>query len=269
MKQAILLFFCGMWAILGHAQNSLDSLRTVPLNERDYLAVSYQFDHFNKDIKPFNTVMLEYQNKLKRWTLVSRAQVSNRFGVNAWYAEQDVFKKFKSKDYLFVQVGFSPYDVFSRFRFTGEYYRAFAEKWEFSAGAKYLQFQDSIHVYMATGSLSKYSGRFLTILRVNGGVQNSATPNVLNASLQQRFYHSDNAYSALIAGYGVDPNTAIFSNNPSVELQKNTIFNVGIKTVQELKGHWFLQGQVEFHHLNFGSAQRNQMMYELKAFYTW
>ena len=250
-------------------EDSLHLQTKSPLTEKNYVSLEYRFDHFSDDLANWNTATVEAQNNFDSWVAVTRLNVANRFGEDAWSVEQDIYKKFKSNDYLFLNGGYSPSPIFARMRLSGEYFNPFAQQWEHSMGARYIQFQDTTHVFLLTGSLSKYSGAFLTILRANVGFQNSSSVNVFSGSLQQRYYYKDDSYVAVYGGYGEDPNALLFSNNPAIRIENFKTLNLGVSVLHQIDDRWYVQARTEFQKLNFGTVERNQLYYALKVYYTW
>lgn len=263
MKKWFLSLLCAFWAFTFQAQEK------EIFKDRNYVAVGEEFSHFDKDLKSWNTISLEAKLKQQSWTFLTRANVANRFADWGFAIEEEVYKTFESKDYLALNAGYSPSSIFYNYRFGAEFFNPFAKTWEHSVGLQYIRFQDSVSVTSATASLSKYYGSNLTILRVTGGYQNLSSLSTLSGSLQQRYYHDDNVYSFLVLGYGYDPSSILFNNNDSLTVVKNTTFNAGLGTFQQLGENWFLQGQVGYQWFDFGATQRNQFSYSLKSFFTW
>ena len=268
-KLLLIALFYFLFLRVNGQNDSIAPPTTRTLNEKNYVSLEYEFAHFNSDLNPWNTATLEAQFNHKQWVFVPRATTTSRFDQTGWSVEQDAYRKLKSKDYFYLHAGYSPSTVFYNYRLAGEYYNAFAKSWEHSIGARYIYYHDNTYAILGTASLSKYYSRFLTILRGNIGYQNNADLNVLNGTLQQRYYHSDNSYSALQLGYGFDPNLVLFNNSEYVVLEKNTQFNASLRTVQELGKNWVIQGQVACQWYDFGILERWQYIYALKIIYCW
>jgi YaiO family outer membrane protein len=180
-----------------------------------------------------------------------------------------VYKKFKSKDYLYLTSGVSSSSIFHNFHISGEYFNSFKSTWEHSYGLKFTQFSDSLFSIIGTTSISKYNGRFLTIIRSNVGYQNSSVINTLNVNIKQRYYNSDDSSSDLTIGYGYNSNLILFENNDNIQLTENRTFVVGLNTFQKLSKRWYLNSNYSFQWFDFGNVERNQYSYSLSIYYTW
>lgn len=264
----IFAFLC-LFSVFNTVLGQQDSLKSHLLIERNYFALSYEFSHFNTSLSNWNTSYIEGQFKNNSWTFIPRITISSRFNQNAWLAEQEVYKKFKGSDYLYLKAAYSPSFVFANYKAEVDYYKSFTNAWEAIIGAKYMQYQDSINVSLASLGIAKYYSKYYTVLRSNFGFQNSSKLNIFSASFQQRLYHNDNAYTALTVSYGLDPNNLLFNNNPNIIVTQNKSMAVALSSIKELKQKWFLQGLIEYQYLDFGISKRNQMSYALKLFYSW
>lgn len=264
---SLLLILCSFTAF-AQEKDSSKALRPNTLIQQNYVAAEYQHDFFDQDLDPWNTAGLEVQTISKQWTFLSKVLLAERFEESGFYAEQEVYRKMTNKDYLYFQAGYSPDEIFSSYRFSTEYFNPFGKGWENSFGFRYLQFEEDIKIYILTNSWSKYYGRFVSIIRLNAGFQNSDEINLASGSFQQRYYHNDDAYTSLYFGLGFDPNTAIFGAVPNRNLDRNTVMSIGLKSLQALSKRTFIQGQAEYQKLNFGRIERQQYTFALKVFYT-
>ena len=237
--------------------------------DKNYISIGNEFTHFDKDFKPWNTSTIETKLNHNTWVFLSRINIANRFEKLGISVEQDIYKKFESKNYMFVNGSYSPSSIYYKYRLAAEYFNSFGKVWEHSIGGKFMQFRDSLYVAIITMSLSKYTGRFLTILRTNIGYENSSSSSTLNFSLQQRYYHSDNVYTALFTGYGYNPNVVLFNINRGLITSRNTTFNIGLKTFRQISQHWLMEIQAEYQWFDFGTSNRNLYTYSIKLFYSW
>lgn len=242
---------------------------SLSFNERNYISVKNEFSHFSKDLKPWNTSSVETNFVKNSWSFQTKVTVSNRFSKSGWLLDQEVYKKFKSKDYLYLTAGVSSSSMFHNFHISGEYFNTFKSTWEHSYGLKFTQFSDSLFSIIGTTSISKYNGRFLTIIRANAGYQNSSVINTLNVNIKQRYYNSDDSSSDLTIGYGYNSNLILFENNDNIQLTENRTFVVGLNTFQKLSKRWYLNSNYSFQWFDFGNVERNQYSYSLSFYYTW
>ncbi|MCB0686251.1 MAG: hypothetical protein KDC53_06995, partial [Saprospiraceae bacterium] len=136
-------------------------------------------------------------------------------------------------------------------------------------GLQFLSFHDTTRVLSPSISLSKYTGQFLTIGRFNMGLKNLSAPWNFYGGLQQRYYHSDQSYSAFSIGYGYDPDLTIFFNGIDLTEIRNKTFNLGLQTTQMLNSTWQMQLRGELQWLQFGTDRRKQANYFIKLFYYW
>lgn len=268
MRIILFIQFCLIFTI-SLANDTLQDCATRALNERNYLALAYDYSHFNQSLSPWHTLQVEGQFQRKKWVLIPRLIATQRFDQQAGAVEFETYRKFENKDYVFGKLAFSPSDVLARTRVEVEYFNPFHKKWEFSLGTKYMNFQDSIDVTVLTASLSKYTGKFYSLLRFTTGWNNSNHLNVFSASFQQRYYHNDFEFSALSLGYGFDPNTLLFNASSNINVVQSTVINASLFHQRPLNSRWFLEGKIEYTYFDFGASQRNQFLYAIKLFYTW
>lgn len=251
------------------AQPSSASGDTLPLTQRNYVGLQGEYAHFSKDLKAWKTVALESQLLHKSWVFLPKLSYSERFEQKAWFTELDLYKKCVNKDYFYLKGAYSASEVFAHRRFDAEYFNTFAKVWEHSVGLKYMHYNGNIDVSLLTASLSKYSGKYYTLLRANLGVQNSITPNILSASIQQRYYHSDLAFSAVNISYGFDPSAVILNGNTTTAVAQNKTFSLRVSTQQAIGSRFFLEARADMIKYTFVSNQRSQFLYSLKLMYTW
>ena len=147
-------------------------------------------------------------------------------------------------------------------------FNPFAKTWEFSFGARYLNYDQVTETGVLTASVSHYYAKFLSIARLNAGFGN-LTSNItdFSGSFIQRYYHSDTRYSSIFASYGYDPNLQLFENNTNVLVSENSVFNFGINSLFNITSTWDALFQFEYSYFNFGVSTRNQYSISIKIFY--
>lgn len=252
--------------LLGYTQG--DSTTIVPAKPKQQLFLSHEYSFFDRDLVDWHTSTIGARWTKNSWVLLPKFSVANRFSENGWLIEPEAYKKLKSGDYIYLMAGGSPSTIFYRYSGAFEYYNPFKEVWEHSAGVRYMQFQNDVQIGLITASVSKYSGRFLSILRAGAGYSfNLETLAAVFGTFQQRYYHSDDAYSTLFFSYGYDPDILLFTSQKNFDINKVQVMGVGLNTFQRLSNHWLILGQLEYQYYTFSNFNRNQYSAALKLIY--
>ncbi len=266
LQANVRMLVIGATAILvTHAFGQADSLA-----RGNYISVAHEYAWFKENATEWNTTVLEARFETNnQWSFLPRAYFSNRFDQTGWLGEVDAYHTFKSKDYLFLQVGYSPDPIFPNYKLGAEYFHQFAKKWEYSLGARYFAFSSTNNIVLWTGSLSKYSGSHLTIFRPFVGIQGTGDFNNLTFTLQHRYYRNEKEYVGIFGNFGYNPGLLLFAENTSVQLTQAEQYGGGITSTHLLSDRWRMTGQFEYIFMDLGSATRNQYLATVKVQYLW
>lgn len=244
--------------------------QTDSLSHDNYISVAHEYAWFKENAPEWNTTIIEGRIETdNQWSFLPKVYSSSRFDKTGWLGEVDVYRTFKNKDYLFVQVGYSPDAIFPNYKLGGEYFHPFSKKWEFSVGGRYFDFAATENIILWTGSLSKYSGNHLTIFRPFVGIQGTGDFNNLTFTLQHRYYRSDKEYVGLFGNFGYNPGLLLFAENSAVQLTQAEQYGGGLISTHLLSDRWRLAGQFEYVFMDLGSAIRNQYLAGIKIHYLW
>jgi len=258
----IAILFAGILVAI-QAMGQADSL-----SRGNHVSIAHEYAWFKENAPEWNTTVLEGRMETANdWAILPRLYVSERFNKTGWLGEVDAYHTFKSKDYIFLQAGYSPEAIFPSYKLGAEYFHPFAKKWEYSLGGRYFGFSEANDILLWTGSLSKYSGKHLTIFRPFVGIQGTGDFNNLTFTLQHRYYRTDKEYLGIFGNFGYNPGLLLFAENTSVQLTQAEQYGGGISSTHLLGDRWRMAGQFEYIFMDLGTATRNQYLATLKVYY--
>lgn len=163
------------------------------------LAFEGSYSWFN-NISDWQEALLEYEHKTKWITGIGRTNYAHRFNESGIQFETDLYPKISKKMYAYINLGYSPSNIFPEFRYGGELYGSLPAAFELSAGFRRLHFEtDTVTMY--TGSVGKYFGNYWISLRP------FITPQAGDASFSltlfvRRYFSTADSYVTLIVGGG-------------------------------------------------------------------
>ncbi len=154
---------------------------------------------------------VQFGKRAPKNTIIFKVNYNIRGNSTGFQPEIDMYPTLTKKAYLYLNYGFSIYDVFPKHRIGLELYHKLPWSMEASVGGRYMDFGDNSLVYIFTGSLTKYWGNYAFIFRpfitpddVSKRVSQSALLNV-------RKYTTDaDNYFGVTAGAGFSPDQRIF-----------------------------------------------------------
>lgn len=195
--------------------NELKQLKTFLLNQLivDGLVVGGTIDYFTEGYNPWYFGYLQYGRQTKIGAIIGRLNYGDRnqnftsFGIQG---EVDIYPRLSRKSYGYVNLGYSPSQIFPSFRFGMEYYTMIGDsKFEGSVGIRYLDFLIN-QVTMYTGSIGYYWGNEYASFRpffIADQYGFGATFNFL----YRKFFSGKGDFLQLTTGYGLVPDERILS----------------------------------------------------------
>lgn len=159
---------------------------------------------YTGDFDPVVLTGLEYERSAGIGKVIGRINHAYRFDQHGLQAEIDLYPRFSKAVYTYFNYGYSKSPVFPIHRAGAEVFVKVAEKWEVSAGAKYLEFADA-PVTIYTASVGWYPGNHFLNLRPYITPRDDGTTSV-SAQLTGRKYRDDRErFIGFNLVYGISP----------------------------------------------------------------
>lgn len=229
-------------------EDALETLNTVVENYPDYeKAIEYRnslknklsynsvgvqtaLNLYSEIFDPAQYYGIDYTRQTKRGSIIARTNFSRRFETNGVQFQVDLYPKISKGMYAYLNLGFSPTDLFPKFNFGGELYKSLPKSFEASLGIRGLKYDDMTMIY--TGSLGWYTGNSYLFYRPY------ITPNDQGSSFSSTFgyrkYRSDaDNYFAVTIGMGFSPELNRYADDDLLE----TIINM--KSQKAVFGYYF------------------------------
>lgn len=167
------------------------------------ITVYTQAEVFDQVLDPMYYMALEYKRQ-KTWGVVlPKLNLDRRFNINGIQAQVDVYPRFTEKWSGYFNAGFSPSDIFPRFRAGAEAVKELPNAMEASLGLRYLSFQDRSATIL-TGSLGLYRGNYYLVVRPFVVPSGSRGVGVSGNLLARKYGKDGNHYWGLNISYGFD-----------------------------------------------------------------
>lgn len=220
------------------ARNTLREIKQIdtactgckPLEDKLYRAsalsnVGYGFtaEYFAGLDRLLTYHFVQFGHKSPKNSIILRINYNQRDQSTGFQPEIDMYPTVSKKAYLYVNYGFSIYDVFPRHRLGLELYHKIPSGFEGSIGGRYMDFGANSKVYILTGSLTKYIGNYAIIFRpfitpdeVTKKVSQSGILNLRKYTLD-----ADN-FIGLTVGAGFSPDQRIFLTGTGVTEERRT-----------------------------------------------
>ncbi|MCP5061862.1 MAG: YaiO family outer membrane beta-barrel protein [Ignavibacteriae bacterium] len=123
------------------------------------VSANYNLTTFDSNFDPWHLAYLELSRKFGFGSLIFRLNYASRFQTNDYQFEADSYIRIFDGMYSYVNLGYSPADLFPDFRFGIEPYFKLPYAMEISFGYRYLLFgEKGVNLY--TGHLGKYLGNY-------------------------------------------------------------------------------------------------------------
>jgi YaiO family outer membrane protein len=161
--------------------------------------VSYERENFN-DIDAWQLIEAELKHKFGFGGVTLRWNGAERFNDRGHQIEVDAYPSLRKGTYMYLNAGRSNTSFFPRWRYGAEIFQNLPHSFEFSVGARQLNFNSS-HVTLYTGSLGKYRGNNWISFRPY--VSHDSTGTSVSGGLQLRHYYSTaDDYVGISGSYG-------------------------------------------------------------------
>jgi len=175
----------------------------------------YAVDFFDKNNPtPQHLAYVDYSLNLNRNIFILRMNYANRFKLEDFQPEIDLYHIFKNNHYLYANYGFGIKNkLFPQHRFGLEYFFPFGNVYEASLGGKYFIYQNSTATVL-TGHLGKYMSNIWLALRPYYTIKEGS--NSFAALFNMRFYAKNQiSYTGLELGYGNSPDDRFVYSQPN------------------------------------------------------
>ena len=137
------------------------SAQSQPVRGEVMLGANY--DHYHRG-DPWREAFVTVKAGPPAVPVVFRAARARYYSLNDNQFELEAYPKFGNNTYAYLAAGYSPEErLYPHSRYGAELFHTFPHAWEFSAGARRLNFVESVDVY--TASVGKYIGDWFVDLR--------------------------------------------------------------------------------------------------------
>jgi len=229
-------------------EDALDTLNTIVENYPNYQeAIDYKYSLVDKlsyntigvqavlnlysDIfNPAQYYGLKYSRQTKRGSIIARTNFSRRFETNGVQFQIDLYPKISKGLYAYLNVGYSPTDLFPNVSFGAELFKSLPKSFEASLGIRGLKYDEMTFIY--TGSAGWYTGNSYWYLRPYITPNNEG--NSISGTLGYRKYRIDAYnYFSIEIGMGFSPELNRYASDEFLE----TIINM--KSQKAVLGYYF------------------------------
>ncbi len=224
----------------------------------EYYRAGYTFDVFDDQLSDWHTGYVGIKISNEIWQFLPGINVGQRFDQTGINIQTETYRSFSNKDYLQIDLDYSPDAIFPTFRAGIEYYNPFGE-WEHSLGVRYLKFETTGALVLVSKSLSKYYGNNLSIIRLNGAwAFDGGDFTNYGAFLQHRYYFSDSKYLAFFGSYGFDTSLILVGDNASISSNDPYLVSLGAKYETDFNKRKKWQFIYTWTRYDFQVTERNQ-----------
>jgi len=186
-----------------------------------HVSAGISFDYFDGAYTSnpfFHYQFIQYGYRSPQNTIIGRVNFNQRFGTSGVQPEFDWYRKLPWRSYLYVNYGYTPYELFPRHRLGIEWYKNFPRSFEASLGFRFLNFGVNSDVWIYTASLTKYIGNYAIIGRT------FITPDPAAKSFSRsvifnlrRYTLDEDNFIGLVAGAGYSPDQRLWQADNSEE----------------------------------------------------
>jgi YaiO family outer membrane protein len=167
------------------------------------LTVYTEAEIFDQVLHPMYYAALEYRKETSWGVLLPRLNINRRFNIDGFQAEIDAYPTLSKVYSGYVNLGYSPSEIFPKFRIGAELLRELPKAMEVSLGFRHLAFAtDAATIF--TGTFGMYRGNYYAVIRpyiVPGGNKGVGVSGNL---LVRKYLKDGNNYLGLNLVYGFD-----------------------------------------------------------------
>ena len=165
---------------------------------------TYQLDVFSSALMPWHTAGMLVTRTLNRSTWLAEMELGQRFGGFSGKVGMALYHKRLMGDYWLVEGAYGIGRGYPLAMAGGEYFHPF-RSWEVSGGARWMVFAGPNTLWSASGSVSKYHGRWLSSVRPTVAWLSNTNEMAFGARGYTRYYVTDHQYWQAAVLYGYDP----------------------------------------------------------------
>lgn len=186
-----------------------DLREILQLENQNYaFFASYTYDHFSDVYDSWHSGYFQLSRSTSVGTLITRINAANRFDETGFQPEVDFYPEFGDGWYGYLNIGYSPSDIYPKFRYGGELYVSIPLNLEISAGARHLRYTHN-NITFLTGSLTGYFGNWMLTARPYFTPSDLGVSRSYNLFLRRYLADTDN-YITLRGGFGFSPEERTF-----------------------------------------------------------
>lgn len=226
------------------------------------VAAGFSYDLYGENIEDWQRMYLEYRRYTQNSTYIGRLNIGNRFGQTDYQGELDIWPVFNETWYGYFNLGLSGGDLFPEFRGGAELYRVIPGGFEASAGIRFLKFSTD-NVFILTGSVNKYAGKWLFIARPFFTPQDSGVSSSLNVTAR-RYFASPDAFASLIAGFGFSPDERRLLDGTPDDRLLNSRY-IGLIGNYLFRNRFELFGELKLSSQDFPFTDQSVMIYTFET----
>jgi YaiO family outer membrane protein len=217
---------------LGFPKDALET--AISRKKKNAISASYlNISTADPGESPTHYGYVEYLRKLKKSTIIGRANIGNRYGETEGQLEADFYHTFK-KGYMYANAGASNGEfIFPQAKLGAEYYFAPQRQFDFSFGARYMHFEDD-DVVLLTGQAGYRFGEYTLAYRPYYDVNNTLFSHVLSL---QKYNETKENLLRLELQYGNVPYLYIYSNST----EPLTAYRAGIQYQHRFGDSFFIR----------------------------
>lgn len=234
----------------------IQSLKTT-LSRKKKNAVSASYLNISTENQsPLHYGYVEYLRKIKKSSVIERMNVGHVNNTTEGQFEVDFYHTFK-KNYIYVNAGVGSGSlIFPQFRAGAEYYFSPLNKFDFSLGARYLNFESS-DVTLATGHVGYNYNAYNFAYRPFYDIDNELFSHII--SIQKTNEAKENIIRVELQ-YGNVPYLYIYNN----VTEPLTAYRVGLQYQHRLKESLFIRPIILYEYEEFlPDTYRNKFNFQL------
>jgi YaiO family outer membrane protein len=208
---------------------------------KNQVGVAIGRDIFSNSDFDRSTIQVDWRHERDKIIYNPRFSYANRFNLNSYMGEIDLYPKFGDDFYIFSSIGVSDGILFPQFRISVEPFWAFTKNHELSGGVRYLSFPGN-EVYLLTASFTRYQGDWWLHARVYQGIELRGN-SYIGELAARRYLKNQFQFAELRVGYGSSPDNFYLASNLD-EVLGSRALNFIFTFQQPIKLKWLFRGWV-------------------------